>query len=154
MDYDKIIFVTTDDTSIGPMAAAIYKGIVEEPPVPVISRGLVVLFSEPVNPKAADVLKNNNVSQMKETSTQLEPEDITKKTLIFTADAREKEKVLRDYSGYVEPDMVFTFSEGAGELTDIEDPYGTDLIGYERCYFELVRIVKKIVYRLETNMMG
>lgn len=154
MDYDKIIFVTTDDTSVGPMAAAIYKGIVEEPPVPVISKGLVVLFSEPVNPKAMDVLKNNNVAQMKETSSQLEAGDITKRTIVFASGVREKEAVLKNYEGCVDPENVFTFGEGAGELTDIEDPYGTDIIGYERCYFELVRIVKKIVYRLENNMIG
>ena len=154
MDYDKIIFVTTDDTGVGPMAAAIYKGIFEQPPVPVVSRGLVVLFCEPVNPKAADVLRNNKISQMKESSTQLTAEDITKKTIIFTSNKREKTAVLRDYASRVSPERVFTFSEGAGELTDFEDPSGTDIIGYERCYFELVRIVKKIVYRLETNMMG
>ena len=49
--YDKLIFVSNGDTCRGPMAEAILKSkyLLEE--LEIESKGLVVLFPEPVNPK-------------------------------------------------------------------------------------------------------
>ena len=54
--YDRIIFVCEGNHSKGPMAETIYKSLTENENIPAISRGLVVLFSEPVNEKAVSVL--------------------------------------------------------------------------------------------------
>jgi len=50
--YEKIIFVCTGNTCRSPMAATIYRSLETNSDIKVISRGLVVLFSEPSNPKA------------------------------------------------------------------------------------------------------
>ena len=55
--YDKLVFVCTGNTCRSPMAEVIYKNLDKESDVKVISRGLVVLFNEPINPKAEVVLK-------------------------------------------------------------------------------------------------
>ena len=49
--YDRLIFVSSSDTSVGPMAEAILqsKYLLEE--LEITSKGVVVLFPEPINPK-------------------------------------------------------------------------------------------------------
>ena len=51
--YDRLIFVSSSDTSVGPMAEAILqsKYLLEE--LEITSKGVVVLFPEPINPLLA-----------------------------------------------------------------------------------------------------
>ena len=50
--YDKLIFVSDSDTATGPMAEAILQREFLLEDILITSKGLVVLFPEPVNPKA------------------------------------------------------------------------------------------------------
>ena len=52
----KLIFVCTENTYQSPIAETIFKNINRDLDLLVCSRGLVVLFPEPVNPKAETVL--------------------------------------------------------------------------------------------------
>ena len=145
-NFDKIIFISMDDTSTSPMAQAICRGLIADETVEVISRGLIVHFSEPVNPKAIDILKNNNVKNVKESSEQFEVEELTDKSLVLAMSQKEKSLLAEDFG--VDGDNVFILSEYVEEFSEITDPYGENIVGYERSYFELVRMVKKLVYKL------
>ena len=145
-NFDKIIFISMDDTSTSPMAQAICRGLIADETVEVISRGLIVHFSEPVNPKAIDILKNNNVKNVKESSEQFEVEELTDKSLVLVMSQKEKSLLAEDFG--VDGDNVFILSEYVEEFSEITDPYGENIVGYERSYFELVRMVKKLVYKL------
>ena len=145
-NFDKIIFICMDDTSTSPMAQAICRGLIADETVEVISRGLIVHFSEPVNPKAIDILKNNNVKNVKESSEQFEVEELTDKSLVLAMSQKEKSLLAEDFG--VDGDNVFILSEYVEEFSEITDPYGENIVGYERSYFELVRMVKKLVYKL------
>lgn len=144
--FNKIIFVSMDDTSTSPMAEAICKSLVHEEEWDISSRGLVVLFSEPINPKVCDMLKNNNISGIKENSQAFDESEVTPDTLVLVMNAREKNTLLNDYS--VDKDRVYILSEYVDEFSEITDPYGENIAGYERCYCELIRMVKKLVYKL------
>ena len=50
--YSRIVFVSMNNTSKGPMAELLMKHITAHKDIEIISRGLIVLFPEPVNPKA------------------------------------------------------------------------------------------------------
>ena len=82
--FDKIIFVCTGNHSRSPMAETIYKSLAEEDGLPSISRGVVVLFSEPVNEKAESVLENHGLDCVVKVSKELGKEDITEGSLILT----------------------------------------------------------------------
>ena len=60
--YDRLIFVSSSDTALGPMAEAILqsKFLLEE--LEITSKGVVVLFPEPINPKAEAVLVSNGLT--------------------------------------------------------------------------------------------
>lgn len=143
--FDKIFFISMDDTSVGPMAQAICKSLITNEAIEIISKGLVVLFSEPVNPKALDVLRNNKIEEVKDYSEQFDVEELTQKSLILTMTPKERSLLIEDFS--VDSKRVHILSEYVEEFSEITDPYGENLPGYERCYFDLVRMIKKLIYK-------
>ena len=66
--YDKLIFVSGSDTSTSPMAEAILQSKYLLEDILVDSKGLVVLFPEPINPKAEAVLVSNGLSMKDHTT--------------------------------------------------------------------------------------
>lgn len=141
--YGKILFVCTGNTCRSPMAETIFKSLV--PDISAISRGLVVLFPEPVNPKAEMVLGNHNLILENHITRQLKASDIDEDTLILTMTESQKERVEKNFGSW---DTLYTLKEFVGEIGDVTDPYGGTLMDYEDCYVELVRLIKKLVYKL------
>ena len=66
--YDKLIFVSGSDTSTSPMAEAILQNLFLLEDILIDSKGLVVLFPEPINPKAEAILVRNGMSMKEHTS--------------------------------------------------------------------------------------
>ena len=144
--YDRIIFVCEGNHSKGPMAETIYKSLTENESIPAISRGLVVLFSEPVNEKAVSVLENHGPTCAVEFSKELTKEDITENALILTMTDKQKKQAIDKYE--IEND-IFSIKEFNGEEGEVKDPYGGTLVDYEECYNELLRLIKKTIYKLD-----
>lgn len=144
--YDRIIFVCEGNHSKGPMAETIYKSLTENESIPAISRGLVVLFSEPVNEKAVSVLENHGLTCAVEFSKELTKEDITENALILTMTDKQKKQAIDKYD--IEND-IFSIKEFNGEEGEVKDPYGGTLVDYEECYNELLRLIKKTIYKLD-----
>lgn len=144
--YDRIIFVCEGNHSKGPMAETIYKSLTENESIPAISRGLVVLFSEPVNEKAVSVLENHGLTCAVEFSKELTKEDITENALILTMTDKQKKQAIDKYE--IEND-IFSIKEFNGEEGGVKDPYGGTLVDYEECYNELLRLIKKTIYKLD-----
>jgi len=143
--YDKLIFVCTGNTCRSPMAEAIYRNLEKVSEMKVSSRGLVVLFSEPLNPKSEIVLKKHDLELNNHIAKGLKASDIEDNTIILTMTAGQKKKVMELYP---EVKDVYAIKEFAGEIGDVVDPYGGTLMDYEECYIELGRLVKKTVYKL------
>lgn len=144
--FDKIIFVCTGNNSRSPMAETIYKSMAEDEGLPSISRGLVVLFSEPVNEKAEAVLENHGLTCVVEASKELSKEDITDKSLILTMTDKQKKQAQEKLEL---TENVFTIKEFNGEEGEVKDPYGGTLVDYEECFTELLRLIKKTIYKLD-----
>ncbi len=129
--YNRVIFVCMDNSCRSPVAEAIMKKINRSEGLEICSRGLIVLFPEPYNPKAASILRNNGIILENRQSLQLENSDFNNETLILTMDRAEKQKLLDDYENAVN---VYTIMEFAGGSGDILDPYGSDMEVYSLFY--------------------
>lgn len=144
--YDKILFVCTDNTAQSLMAEMIFKNMVTDESLQIVSRGLVVLFPEPINPKAEVVLINHGITMEERAAVGLKQNDMDEGTLVLTMNREQQEKITRDYDVVTN---IYTLKGFIEEEGDIMDPYGGTLVEYEECYGELSRVIKKIVIKLK-----
>lgn len=145
--YKHILFVCMDNTCRSIMAESVMRSVCQEQEIEIASRGLVVLFPEPMNPKAVAVLKGNQLSPCKEMSETLEKADIKWRTLILTMTAHEKEMVLERFP---DAENVFVLGEFTGQEGDIEEPHGGTLAAYGSCYEYIdlqVKLVAEILFK-------
>ncbi|MGN0317210.1 MAG: protein tyrosine phosphatase [Lachnospira sp.] len=138
--YKRIIFVCTGNTCRSPMAATIMVNLMPE--MRVESRGMVVLFSEPYNPKAVAVAASHGMIMPSNTATQIDNTDFDNSTLVLTMNAEMKQKL---YDTYDRAINVYTISEFVGEGDRVVyDPYGKGAEEYNRCFEDLYELVEKV----------
>lgn len=144
--YKNIIIVGTNNTGRSFMAEAVLQQLCMDngmEDVDVISRGLVVLFPEPVHPTAAEVVGEAGYLIKDFSASKLSAEDVEKADLLLTISADEKERVLNEFSEELgETKEVYTLNELAGEQGGIPNPYGKEKEDYECCFVTIRRLVE------------
>ena len=126
------------------MAAALLKECPLKRPMEIVSRGLVVLFPEPLNQKAEAVMIGNGINLENFTSTPFRPEEVYLNTLVLTMEQKQRDRV-RDLLGPDFPEeQVQTLNEYVGEELEIMDPYGATLPAYGVLFESLNRTIKKL----------
>ena len=143
--YDKLIFVSNCDTCRGPMAEAILKSkyLLEE--LEIESKGLVVLFPEPVNPKTEAVLEENGLNVEGHAAAELVQADLQPRNLILVMTAALKKKISEEFEN---PVNVHLLTEYAGESGDIASPIGGTLEDYANCFRRMEETIRKLVIEL------
>ena len=141
----RIIFAEMSGTCRAPMAEAIMVDCLvhSSEAIEVCSRGLVVLFEEPINQKAQAVLMSNGIDKSDYVSRQLVPADVHDETVVYVMDSRELAKA-REIVGSDRADQVFLLNEAVGEELEIMDPYGAPLPSYGLCYESMAMTIKKL----------
>lgn len=114
----------------------------------VYSRGLIVAFSEPVNPKTAAVLASDGIDVAEVTSERLLPEDITEDTVLFCIDQKVKKGVMETFP-QTNKNNTFEICEYTGEELEVTDPYGGQLTIYGVCFESMKNVINKLVTILE-----
>lgn len=143
--YSKLIFVDEDDNSRAAMAKIIAMRKFSSDAIVVESRGLVVLFAEPINQKAAAVLISKGYSVEDHTARQLEQTDMGDDVLILTMEDNQKEKIWMNYENAA---SVYTLSEYIGGDRNIASLFGEALTEYGRCYDVLNVLINELAIRL------
>lgn len=144
--YEQVVFICTSNTLLSPLAEGIYRKNSLDWMPKAISRGLVVLFEEPINPKCNVLLTQNGFMISGHTqSKQLVKEELTKDMLILTMSLSEKVKLIEEIEF---ADNVYTLGEFVGEDTDIVE-YGGEDEKYRECFEELQLRVNKVIQKIE-----
>ena len=146
--FSKIIFLDEDDNSRSAMAKIIAKNKFSLESITVESRGLVVLFAEPINQKAAAVLISKGYQVDDHEARQLEQSDIDDDVLVLTMEDNQKEKIWMNYENATN---VYTLSEYIGGAVDITPLFGEALTEYGRCYEVLNALTNELVIRIRAN---
>lgn len=142
--YDKVILVGEDNLCETIMAEAILKKLTEKIDLQIISRGLVVLFPEPVNPKAVVVMKENQMEIPKKYSEELLQEDITENTLII---AMKESQVQRIRTKFHTDCVIRTLRELSDLPGDIATPVG-EIENYQNTFEHIDLVMKVAAQRL------
>lgn len=148
MDYQKVIFVTETDTSRGPLAAAILQKQLGITKVVSESRGLVVLFQEPMNAKTVAIAASKGLDLSKYASIQLSEEDFGRDVLVLVLNETNKQKI---YDAFKEAVNVYSLQEFINEPGKISDPYGGELADYGKMYEDMEQVLRKLVVKLKYN---
>lgn len=149
--YKHITIVDTNNTCQSFMVEVVLNQLIgqrEGCDTTVVSRGLVVLFPEPVNAKAADLVREYGYSIKNFQSEQLTQEDIEESDLILTITEDEKKKL---YANFNPPEgkQIETIKEFANAPECIiADPYGKDQIIYEHCFLALKYLAERVFDRI------
>lgn len=142
MKYDKVIFVGDDNTCRSPMAEAIFRHLTEHKTgCEIMSRGLIVLFPEPYNPKMGKILKEHGMKTKDKTAQQLYPQDLAGNVLVLTMTFADKLKIIEDYEF---DGAVYTLKEYVGNNDELLDPYGEELEIYEACFMDMYEVMKEV----------
>ena len=142
--YNRIIFVAESGTCRAPMAAGILGQYSLKHPVEILTRGLVVLFPEPLNQKAEAVMISNGINMEGFMSVQLTEEDFTEDTLVLVMERAQLEKVFEKFPE-ADPENVHVLTELVGDELEILDPYGGTLQSYGLCFETMNKSIKKLV---------
>ena len=139
-NFSRILFIDESNTDLSVMAETIMTRLKADREVEILSRGMVVLFPEPLNAKAEKVLQNHALKALTKESHELTAEDITDTTLILTMTEAEKGHILEAFSN---ANFVYTLREFAGEEGDLPEPHGDEEL-YEKCFARVLELVTSV----------
>ncbi|HEY9575969.1 MAG TPA: phosphotyrosine protein phosphatase [Lachnospiraceae bacterium] len=149
--YKRLIFVDSDDSCRAAMAKIIMRAKHLLGSLNIDSRGLVVLFSEPLNQKAEAILISNGYETKAHKSLQLQQEDFGEDVLILTMEEGEKEKI---WSSYTDVKNVYTLTEYLKIQGNMPVLYGASLQEYGIFYEALEKLIGLLVIKLNEEELG
>lgn len=146
MRYSKIIFVSQDDTYRAPVAATILKRKIGNKDIKIESRGLVVHFPEPANPKGVEVAKAHGLNLSRHTARQLTEMDFGVDILVLVMTERGKQKI---YDRFVKAVDVYSIKEFVGSTGDVDIPYGKSIEEYEDNFVFIEKLINEVIKKID-----
>jgi len=139
--YDKIVFVSMDDTAGSPMADGIMRKLAAGRDLAIASRGMVVLFQEPINPMAITVAEKHDITLGHRMTTAFSESDIGDRNLILTMTEKQRNMIYETYENAMN---VYTIQEFLGAEGDVEMPLGVEEEYYKE-YFNRINLLVRLV---------
>lgn len=145
---DHLLFVCTGNTCRSPMAAAVFNHFAEEKNSSWFaqSAGLAAETGVSVSPNAVTALKDYGIYVEDHISYQLEERMIRDSKLVLTMTETQRDLLRIYYPAF--KDKILSLAEFSGHQGDIEDPYGKDLIEYQKLARTFMDIMPHVVDKL------
>lgn len=142
---EKLIFVEDQGNERAVMAKALFEEEYGTQDIVAEARGIVVLFSQPVNQKVKVLLAGDGLNVDGFSSRELKEEDFSDTTLVLAMEKRQKESILKKFPNALHVEVL---TDITGDELEIMDPYGGELPMYGLCYQSLRIIIKKLAILL------
>ena len=148
MGYRKILIVGENNLCRSFMAEVILRGLLKKKNVSeteVLSRGLVVLFSEPVSPMAVAVLRHHGYEISEFRSSQLTEEDLESADLALTMTKTQAEQVRTNYEAQIACMSVGTFIDMEEEVPEVTEDTPE---AFEKCFQSIESWMEAVADRI------
>ncbi len=148
MKYNKVIFVSLESTFTSPIAEVIMKKKISEMGInmEVQSRGVVVLFREPANPKGVTIAKSKGFDLEEYKSEALMEKDFETDVLVLVMTEKLK---LEIYEKFKKALNVYNIKEFVGGNGDVETPYGKGLQEYGEAFDMIDNLIDEVIAKLK-----
>lgn len=143
--YRSIVFVSSSDNCRAPMAAALLRRQPLLQEYTVCSRGMIVLFPEPLNPKAEEIMKVHDIVLAGHETTAFSGDVLNEDTLVLAMEEAQKLKIKSEYPEF---EHVYTLCEYVGGAQEIPSVYGQALEQYEEMYGLIKAYIIKLAEKL------
>lgn len=143
--FKKIIFLDEGNTMLSPFAEALMRAKLAsmgENHLQVASRGSVVLFPEPVNPKVIDIAGRHGISLFHHKALQIKESDFSETTLVLTMDEKNKNRLYQKYTCALNVFSIKSYLEKQGDLLP---PIGGSLEDYGNVCAELENLLECLI---------
>ena len=144
-EYRKIVFVSKSDNCRAPIAAAMLKNKKLRQEYQILSRGMIVLFPEPLNPMAEEMLTRDGIAPENYETEAFTDDLFEEDTLILVMEECDQDKLLNDYPN---SRNVYTLCQYLDEEGEIESPYGQPAESYEALYRRMKEYIDKLADKL------
>lgn len=148
MTYSEIIFVSEENIFTSPMAEAIMKKKLSENgdnETRISSRGMVVLFPEPANPKGVAIAKSRGIDMEGHRAKAADEAMFGEDVLVLVMSEKIKAAVYEKYKNAVN---IYTIKEFVGLDGDVETPYGKGMKEYGEVYTQLEELVSMVMEKI------
>ena len=148
MGYRKILIVGENNLCRSFMAEVILRGLLNKKNVSeteLLSRGLVVLFSEPVSPMAVAVLRHHGYEISEFRSSQLTEEDLESADLALTMTKTQAEQVRTNYEAQIACMSVGTFIDMEEEVPEVTEDTPE---AFEKCFRSIESLMEAAADRI------
>lgn len=145
---NRVIFVDDNGTIRAPMAKAIFDSLPKQRSIIGLSRGLVVLFPEPLNQKAEAVLISNNMGYREYHTEQLESYDFSPETLVLAMEKKQRDKIISMFPD-LDHENTLVLNELVGDDLEVLDPFGAPIQNYGVCFEILKSSLERVLAIVE-----
>ena len=142
--YRQIVFVSSSDSCRAPIAAALLRKQPLLQEYQILSRGMVVLFPEPMNPRAEEMLNRHDIVPERHETTLFTDEFPAEDTLVLAVDEAVRQKITAEFPQY---EQVFTLGGYVGG-EEIPGVYGQPQEQYDEMYEVIQAYVKMLANKL------
>lgn len=149
--YRTIVFVSDSGNCRAPIAAALLKKQPLLQEYAVLSRGLVVLFPEPLNAQAEETLRARGIELQGFETRPFTEELVQEDVLVLAMTEAQRDKIRAEYPAL---SHVYTLCEYVGAGAEIPSIYGQTLEQYGEMTEEIQENVMKLAKKLNEEARG
>lgn len=143
--YRRVIFLCESGNCRAPIAAELLKRAELTKEYEILAMGMVVLFAEPMNPRAEEMLRERGICTDGFETVPFHEANLDTDTLVLAMTENMKQKVKHNYPDFAN---IYTFAEFVGETSEIPSVYGQEQETYDAMFQLISQYVNKLVEKL------